>query len=124
APMEVNAPAASGGLSGRQACRRGSEMQVGESTLKQLIEGEKQFQVPLYQRQYAWESAQLSQLWEDVLEQYDLLTPDEAGEPGADAPTHFLGSMVLAPSPAITATGPTPFLVVDGQQRLTTLLVA
>ncbi len=48
-------------------------MQVGESTLKTLIEGQKQFQVPLYQRQFAWESSQLSQLWEDVLEQYDLL---------------------------------------------------
>ena len=48
-------------------------MQVGESTLKTLIEGQKQFQVPLHQRQFAWESSQLSQLWEDVLEQYDLL---------------------------------------------------
>jgi uncharacterized protein with ParB-like and HNH nuclease domain/alkylated DNA nucleotide flippase Atl1 len=99
-------------------------MQVSESTLKQLIEGEKQFQIPLYQRQYAWESAQLSQLWEDVLEQYDLLTPDERGQTAAVAPTHFLGSMVLAPSPEIAATGPSLFLVVDGQQRITTLLIA
>jgi hypothetical protein len=33
-----------------------------ESTLKGLIEGQKQFQVPLYQRQYAWAAPQLSQL--------------------------------------------------------------
>jgi alkylated DNA nucleotide flippase Atl1 len=98
-------------------------MQVGESTLKQLIEGEKQFQVPLYQRQYAWGRPQLSQLWEDVLEQYDLLTPDDSG-PLDMAPTHFLGSMVLAPSPMMQAHGVTPFLVIDGQQRLTSLLVA
>lgn len=51
-------------------------MQVGECTLKGLIEGQKQFQVPLYQRQYAWEAPQLGQLWDDVLDQYDLLTPD------------------------------------------------
>lgn len=99
-------------------------MQVGESTLKELIEGEKQFQVPLYQRQYAWESPQLSQLWEDVLEQYDLLTPDENGGIDSRAPTHFLGSLVLAPSPQMQAHGVTPFLVIDGQQRLTTLLIA
>lgn len=99
-------------------------MQVGESTLKQLIEGEKQFQVPLYQRQYAWESSQLSQLWEDVLDQYDLLTPDEGGRVDSRAPTHFLGSLVLAPSPQIHAHGVTGFLVIDGQQRLTTLLLA
>jgi uncharacterized protein with ParB-like and HNH nuclease domain/alkylated DNA nucleotide flippase Atl1 len=99
-------------------------MQVGESTLKTLIEGQKQFQVPLYQRQYAWEGAQLSQLWEDVLEQYDLLTPDENGRLGDSPPTHFLGSVVLAPSPMIHAHGVTPFIVIDGQQRLTTLLIA
>src|SRR5438094_730117 len=99
-------------------------MQVGESTLKMLIEGQKQFQVPLYQRQYAWADAQLSQLWEDVLEQYDLLIPGEIGRPADPAPTHFLGSMVLAPSPMMPAHGVTPFLVIDGQQRLTTLLIA
>jgi alkylated DNA nucleotide flippase Atl1 len=99
-------------------------MQVGESTLKTLVEGQKQFQVPLYQRQYAWEASQLSQLWEDVLEQYDLLTPDETGRLVDSPPTHFLGSMVLAPSPMIHAHGVTPFVVIDGQQRLTTLLIA
>lgn len=99
-------------------------MQVGESTLKTLIEGQKQFQVPLYQRQYSWESSQLSQLWDDVLEQYDLLSPDEDGHVPESPPTHFLGSMVLAPSPMMPAHGVTPFLVIDGQQRLTTLLIA
>jgi len=99
-------------------------MEVGESNLKGLIEGAKQFQVPLYQRQYAWEGPQLSQLWDDILEQYDLLTPDEDDAITRSAPTHFLGSMVLAPSPAMHAHGVTPFLVIDGQQRLTTLLLA
>jgi uncharacterized protein with ParB-like and HNH nuclease domain/alkylated DNA nucleotide flippase Atl1 len=99
-------------------------MQVGESTLKTLIEGQKQFQVPLYQRQYAWGASQLSQLWEDVLEQYDLLSPDENGSVPDSSPTHFLGSMVLAPSPMMPAHGVTPFIVIDGQQRLTTLLIA
>src|SRR4051812_43454557 len=99
-------------------------MQVGESTLKTLIEGQKQFQVPLYQRQYSWEASQLSQLWEDILEQYDLLSPDEDGHVPESPPSHFLGSMVLAPSPMMPAHGVTPFLVIDGQQRLTTLLIA
>jgi alkylated DNA nucleotide flippase Atl1 len=99
-------------------------VQVGESTLKTLIEGQKQFQVPLYQRQYAWGSPHLSQLWEDALEQYDLLSPDENGAVPDSAPTHFLGSMVLAPSPLMPAHGVTPFIVIDGQQRLTTLLIA
>src|SRR5437870_12520802 len=98
-------------------------MQVGESTLKSLVEGQRQFQVPLYQRQYTWDTTQLSQLWEDVLEQYDLLTPDEAGHLPDAAPLHFLGSMVLAPSPMMQAHGVTPFLVIDGQQRLTSVFL-
>jgi uncharacterized protein with ParB-like and HNH nuclease domain/alkylated DNA nucleotide flippase Atl1 len=99
-------------------------MQVGECTLKGLIEGQKQFQVPLYQRQYAWEAPQLGQLWDDVLDQYDLLTPDEAGRTEDSAPTHFLGSVVMAPSPLMHAQGVTPFVIIDGQQRLTTLMMA
>ena len=99
-------------------------MYVKETTLKNLIEGEKQFQVPLYQRQYEWQTQQLSQLWDDILEQYDLLTPEENGQSKASEPTHFIGSLVLAPSPSIQASGVTPFLVIDGQQRLTSLLVA
>ena len=99
-------------------------MYVKETNLKNLIEGEKQFQVPLYQRQYEWKKAQLNQLWDDILEQYDLLTPDESGESKTDEPTHFIGSLVLAPSPSIQASGVTSFLVIDGQQRLTSLLVA
>jgi len=88
-------------------------MQVGESTLKTLLEGQKQFQVPLHQRQYAWADSQLSQLWEDVLEQYDLLRPDENGTTPNWPPTHFLGSMVLVPSHLMPAHGATPFLVID-----------
>ena len=99
-------------------------MQVNESSLKQLIEGEKQFQVPLYQRQYSWRDAELGQLWDDIIEQYDLLTPDDQGRVHPDAPTHFIGSTVLAPSPKIAASGVTAFTVIDGQQRLTTLLIA
>lgn len=99
-------------------------MQVGESTLKTLIEGQKQFQVPLYQRRYSWGDSQLSQLWDDIFEQYDLITPNESGGVDQSSPTHFLGSVVLAPSPMIHAHGVTSFLIIDGQQRLTTLLIA
>jgi uncharacterized protein with ParB-like and HNH nuclease domain/alkylated DNA nucleotide flippase Atl1 len=99
-------------------------VQVSESTLKELIEGEKQFQVPLYQRQFSWTETELGQLWDDILEQYDLLTPDGDGQVAPDVATHFLGSTVLAPSPKIAAAGVTAFTVIDGQQRLTSLLVA
>ncbi len=68
-------------------------LKAREATFKELIEGEKQFQVPLFQRTYTWEETNLKRLWEDVLNQTEELAN---GDPG---PTHFLGSIVLAPSP-------------------------
>ncbi|MFD7118308.1 DUF262 domain-containing protein [Streptomyces sp. NPDC059922] len=75
-----------------------------------------QFQIPLYQRTYSWTEKQLAQLWGDILDQSELVDTDTA------ASTHFLGSVVLAPSPQNEATFPR-WLVVDGRQRLTTLVV-
>ncbi|MFJ7328809.1 DUF262 domain-containing protein [Streptomyces cyaneofuscatus] len=92
-------------------------MRAQEITFLNLIQGEKQFQVPLYQRTYSWGKDQLERLWEDVGE---LVEQHRAGE--ATAP-HFLGSVVLAPG-QIQAGGVQKWLVVDGQQRLTTLMLA
>ncbi|WP_431955155.1 GmrSD restriction endonuclease domain-containing protein [Actinacidiphila sp. bgisy167] len=93
-------------------------MQVRETLFADLVQGRaQQFQVPLYQRTYSWAEKQLRQLWTDILEQAELLESRE------NASTHFLGSVVLAPSPQNEATFPR-WLVVDGQQRLTTLSLA
>jgi len=93
-------------------------MQVQNATLKKLIQGEKQFRVPIWQRQYTWREKQHNQLWHDLLEQYELV----AGEHQAEVTGHFLGSFVLSPVDA-TASGVQTFHVIDGQQRLTTLML-
>lgn len=87
-----------------------------ETSLQELLEGAKQYQVPLYQRTYSWQQAQLERLWDDIVK----LAADRVEEPGA---THFIGSLVLAPSPSIGPAGVAQYLVVDGQQRLTTLSI-
>ncbi|WP_259370579.1 DUF262 domain-containing protein [Streptomyces sp. SCUT-3] len=93
-------------------------MEAKETLFADLVQGRaQQFQVPLYQRTYSWTDKQLAQLWGDILEQAELL---EAGDRDS---THFLGSVVLAPSPQNEVTFPR-WLVVDGQQRLTTLSLA
>jgi alkylated DNA nucleotide flippase Atl1 len=91
-------------------------MKAGETTFQQLIQGEKQFVVPLYQRPYSWQEPQLRQLWTDILEQTEALGAGESS-------SHFIGSVVLAPSPEIRAAGVQRWVVVDGQQRLTTLML-
>jgi alkylated DNA nucleotide flippase Atl1 len=92
-------------------------MRAGETTLAGLLDGKKQFQVPLFQRPYSWEETQLKQLWLDILEQAELVAEEAGGS------THFLGSVVHAPSPLNTMAF-AHTLVVDGQQRLTTLSLA
>ena len=93
-------------------------MKASEVTFLDLVQGEKQFQVPLYQRTYGWEKPQLEQLWSDLLGQA------EAASTASQPPPHFVGSVVLAPSPLLQAGGVQRWLVVDGQQRLTTLMLA
>src|SRR5258708_10361344 len=92
-------------------------MQAHEITFFKLIEGDKQFQVPLYQRTYSWQHKDWTRLWEDVLEQVETLVTGEQRTP------HFIGSVVLAPG-TMAAGDIQRWLVVDGQQRLTTLMLA
>jgi hypothetical protein len=71
--------------------------------------------VPLYQRPYVWDKDdQWEPLWEDLL----VLLRDEAILAGIGS--HFLGAIVL--DQETQAPGRIPqYLVIDGQQRLTTL---
>ena len=70
-------------------------MQAKEMTLEPLLEGQKQYLVPLYQRTYAWQRDQLDRLWTDILAQADALRD------GSTSPGHFIGSLVLAPAPNV-----------------------
>jgi alkylated DNA nucleotide flippase Atl1 len=95
-------------------------MHVTETTIQLLLGGPKQFRVPLFQRTYTWKERDHAQLWRDIATQYELSRGGSSPDHG-DA-GHFIGSFVLAPAPA-PATLPA-YLVVDGQQRLTTLTLA
>ena len=86
-------------------------MDAQKATLFQLVDGNKQFRIPIYQRAYSWRQEQCSRLLEDVL--------TIAGT--APGPSHFLGSVVYVADGNFMAAGVTSLLVIDGQQRLTTL---
>ncbi|GGP13224.1 DUF262 domain-containing protein [Nonomuraea glycinis] len=91
-------------------------MKAVQITLRSLFKAEQQMVVPLYQRPYSWGRDQLERLWSDISRQAAALK--ENGVAG-----HFLGSVVLAPSPD-SVQWDVRWIVVDGQQRLTTLLLA
>ncbi len=69
-----------------------------------------QFVIPIYQRLYSWEKKQCEQLWDDIL---------KAG--GNDKMNgHFIGSILFVQDSVYT-TKHNEFLIIDGQQRLTTI---
>ena len=91
-------------------------MRAHEVTFLDLVQGEKQFQVPLYQRPYSWTEPHWGRLWRDVLAQSEVIDDPRVRR-------HFIGSVVIAPSPTLQPAGVQHWLVVDGQQRLTTLML-
>ena len=94
-------------------------MQAKEMTLKPILEGEKQYLVPLYQRTYAWKRKQLERLWTDLMAQADALR-DRTDQSRLTSSDRWSSP----PQPATIAGGVQRWLVVDGQQRLTTLMLA
>ena len=68
-----------------------------------------QFVIPVYQRLYSWERKDCEVLWNDIV------------RAGKFQHTHFVGSMLYAPEAGGTLTGINRYLLIDGQQRMTTL---
>jgi predicted transport protein len=75
-----------------------------------IINGTTQFVIPVFQRDYSWTEATCEQLWKDILH----IAEDNSGR------GHFLGSVVCV-STGDSFPGFTRWLLIDGQQRLTTL---
>ena len=87
-------------------------MKASETRLRALLEGQQHFVVPLFQRPYSWQRNDWETLWNDIIETYRF----------KPAGGHFLGSIVSKSQPG-TPEGVSPYIVIDGQQRLTTLSI-
>ena len=86
-------------------------MQAYETNLLRFLEPRNQFFIPIFQRRYSWGKRQCEQLWDDVL---------RIGQK-RDIPSHFLGSIVYMADGVQSVASVSRLLVIDGQQRLTTL---
>jgi uncharacterized protein with ParB-like and HNH nuclease domain len=75
--------------------------------------GFKQNVVPLFQRPYTWSEKQWRTLWDDVMVFYPA---DDVN----DKATHFMGAVVTMPARSVPV-GVSKFVIIDGQQRLTTI---
>ena len=87
-------------------------MKANEASFLHLIRKSPQFSIPIYQRTYSWTDKECRQLWEDIIRTGNR----------DDIPSHFVGSVVyITQNPNETILSPSSLLVIDGQQRLTTL---
>ncbi|WP_208377223.1 DUF262 and DUF1524 domain-containing protein [Helicobacter pylori] len=85
-------------------------MDAGATTLLGFFEENQnnQFVIPIYQRLYSWEKEQCKQLWDDIIK--------IGGNDKMNG--HFIGSILYVLD---GNTHSSPLLIIDGQQRLTTI---
>jgi len=76
-----------------------------------ILEGSKQYVIPVYQRIYSWEQSHCERLWSDVVEMHR-----------SSKPSHFIGTIVNV-AEKTAPVGIQEYSIIDGQQRLTTLSI-
>ena len=86
-------------------------MKATEANLLGLLRKSPQFIIPIYQRTYSWTESQCNQLWDDIIR-----TGSDDSIAG-----HFIGSIVYIEKGLYQVSSQTPLMVIDGQQRLTTI---
>lgn len=86
-------------------------MKATEARLLEFMKRAPQFTIPIYQRTYSWTKTECKQLFDDILR---VGRSDEIS-------AHFIGSIVYIQEGLYQVTESPSLLVIDGQQRLTTV---
>ncbi len=86
-------------------------MKAVETKLVAFLKKSPQFVIPIYQRTYNWSEKECLQLWDDIV---------RTGN-NEKINAHFVGSIVYVEKGLYNVSGHNPLLVIDGQQRLTTV---
>ena len=88
-------------------------MKAIEANFLNFLKRSPQFVIPVYQRTYSWTERECQQLWDDIM------------RTGSDEQisAHFVGSIVYIEESLYQVTSQAPLLVIDGQQRLTTVML-
>lgn len=92
-----------------------SKLNVDQKTIKDLFQDKKaDFLIPDYQRPYAWGETECQTLWDDI---FSFAIPDDGRTEFDSNSEYFLGPIVTFKN------DDTKMEVIDGQQRLTTLML-
>ena len=88
-------------------------MKATEAKLLEFLKKSPQFVIPIYQRTYSWAERECGQLWDDII---------RTGKSSA-VTAHFVGSIVYIEQGIYQVSSQSSLLVIDGQQRLTTVML-
>lgn len=92
-----------------------SKLNVDQKTIKDLFQDKRaDFLIPDYQRPYAWGETECQTLWDDI---FSFAIPDEGRTEFDSNSEYFLGPIVTFKNSV------SKMEVIDGQQRLTTLML-
>lgn len=86
-------------------------MEANETNFLRFLNKPMQLVIPIYQRTYSWKIKECEQLWRDII---------KAGSDN-NVRGHFVGSIVYVEKGLYQVSALPKLLVIDGQQRLTTL---
>jgi hypothetical protein len=87
-------------------------MQTSPVRLIDYFDGTKQSVIPLFQRRYSWTKKNWERLWDDITELME----------SGPQHSHFMGAIVSVPAHTVPV-GVNKHLIIDGQQRLTTISI-
>jgi len=89
------------------------ELHAYTRTISDLFSVKRQYVVPRFQREYSWTKEKVKELWDDIIANISLKDDSEFVHE-----EYFIGSLVLIGDDKSIS-----MLIVDGQQRLTTLTI-
>lgn len=92
-----------------------SKLNIDQSSIKKLFEDKKSdFLIPDYQRPYAWTDVECQTLWDDI---FEFAFPNENYDNFNSEEEYYLGPIVTFKNDDNKKE------IIDGQQRLTTLML-
>ncbi len=92
-------------------------LSASKSQLAMFLNGSSQYIIPFFQRSYVWKIENWTELWDNILEEYEALKNNPKIES-----EHFIGTIIIKQllSPQV---GATEYELIDGQQRMTTISI-
>lgn len=90
-------------------------LSASKEKLLSFLSGSSQFIIPFFQRSYVWKIDNWSELWENIIEEYEEMVINN--NPTSE---HFIGTIIIKQMLS-SQVGATEYELIDGQQRMTTI---